>query len=252
MVGRRDRPMSTSRRLLVLVLTLAPGAARAQVIDPLPVRAGTRYTVGAAGVYAQPLGEFGRNVRQGFGLDGFGTLGVDSRGIFRLRAELGYLQYSSKTEEFFLSTGGGFFELESQTKSGVLTLGVGPQLMAPAGPIRPYAAATVGFARYATETSINIPASVSNTGNTETLDKQTVSSDFVLSLAGAGGLAFELNFLGRGVLGDLGVRYHRNGQAKYVTPEGVQYNGTGTATVMPTESEADFLVYRIGIVVPLR
>ena len=241
MVGGRTREVR-ALRLLALALLLAPSATHAQ----------GRYTVGVAGAYAQPLGEFGKNVRQGFGLDGFGTLGVDSRGIFSLRADLGYVQYSSKTEPFFLSTGQGFFELESQTKSGVLTLGVGPQLMAPVGPIRPYAAATIGFARYATETSINIPARNSNTGSTETLDKQTVSSDWVLSLAGAGGFAFQLSFLGRGVLGDLGVRYHRNGQARYVSPEGVQYNGTGTATVAATESEADFLVYRIGIVIPIK
>ena len=92
MVGGRTREVR-ALRLLALTLILVPTAARAQ----------GRYTVGVAGAYARPLGEFGKNVRQGFGLDGFGTLGVDSRGIFSLRADLGYVQYSSKTEPFFLS-----------------------------------------------------------------------------------------------------------------------------------------------------
>jgi hypothetical protein len=233
-------PLRTAS-VVALALALAPLAARAQ-----------RYTAGVAGVYAQPLGEFGQNVRRGFGLDGFGTLGLDSRGIFSLRAELGYLGYSTKTEPFYESNGYDYVELESETKSGVLTLGIGPQLMAPSGPVRPYAAATIGLARFATETAINLPARSSSSGTNETLYKETLSSDWVRSLAATGGLAFQLSFFGKGILGDLGVRYHRNGLARYVSPEGVQYNGTETPTVTATESEADFVVYRLGILIPIR
>jgi hypothetical protein len=204
-------------------------------------------------VYAQPLGEFGQNVRQGWGLDGHGTYGVDSRGILGLRAELGYLQYASKTEPFSVSNGFSYYNLESETKSGVLMLGVGPQLSAPAGSaVRPYVGGTVGFARFATETAINIPARYSNSGSKETLDQQTVSSDFILSLAAVGGIAFEVGFLGRGVMADLGARWHRNGQATYVSSEGVVYNGSARPTVTATQSQADFIVYRLGILVPLK
>ncbi|MEO8562260.1 MAG: hypothetical protein ABI601_09310 [bacterium] len=227
---------------VALALALAPATARAQ----------SRITVGAAGIYGQPIGEFSQNVRHAFGLDGFGTLGVDAQGIFSLRGELGYQQYASKSEPFLVSSGFGVVELESETKSGVLTMGIGSQLSAPAGPIRPYVAGTVGFARFATETSINIPADRSSTGNKETLDQQTVSSDFILSLAATAGIAFEIPAFGRGLQIDLGARYHRNGQAKYVSSEGVVYNGTGRPTVTATQSEADFVVYRIGIAVPLR
>lgn len=231
------------RALLALALLVTPAAARAQA----------RVTVGAAGVYGQPLGQFGNSVKRAFGLDGFGTLGVDPQGIFSLRAELGYMQYSTKTEPFFLSTGGGFFELESETKSGVFTLGIGPQLSVPAGPVRPYVAGTVGFARFATNTSINVPARISNTGRKRTLDQRTVSSDFILSLAGSAGIAFHLSAFGNsGILVDIGARYHRNGQARYVSSEGVQYDGSATPIITPTESEANFLVYRLGVVFPIR
>jgi len=58
-----------SRALAValLNLTIAPAAVRAQ----------SRYTVGGAVAYADPLGEFGSNVRRGFGLDGFGTIALE-------------------------------------------------------------------------------------------------------------------------------------------------------------------------------
>ena len=238
-----DRMSLRTLRVAALALILAPSLAAAQ----------SRFTAGAAGLYGQPLGEFGENVKRGFGLDGFGTLAIDQRGIFSLRAELGYLQYATNSEYFLVNTGFDLLELESETKSGVLTMGIGPQLMAPSGAIRPYVAGTVGFARFATETAINLPAEYSETGEEESLDQQTISSDFILSIGASAGVAIAIPALARsGVLIDLGARYHRNGLARYVSPEGVEYNGTGTPIVTATESEADFIVYRIGIVVPIR
>jgi len=233
-----------ARTVIIVALLLVPALR--------PAHAQARYSAGLAGIVGQPLGDFGRNVSNGFGLDGMGTAGLDSRGIISVRAQLGWMQYSRKTESFFVQSAFGLYELESETKSGVLTLGVGPQLMVPEGPVRPYVAGTIGFSRFSTETAINVPATSSNSGTKETLDQQTVSSDFILSLAGAAGVAFHLSIFGNsGVLGDLGVRYHHNGLAKYVSSNGVQYNGSGTATITPTTSEADFIVYRIGVVVPI-
>ena len=230
------------RILLVATLALIPVTARAQ-----------RFTVGAAGIFGQPIAEFADNVNHAFGADAFGTAGIDTRGIFSLRADISYQQYLSKSEPFLVATGfGGSAELESETKSGVLTLGIGPQISAPPGPVRPYIAGTVGFARFATNTSINIPADGSNTGEKEELDDQTISSDFILSLAATAGIAFEVAAFGRGVQIDVGARYHHNGMAKYVSSDGVVYNGSGTPTVTATESNANFVVYRLGVVIPIR
>jgi hypothetical protein len=225
----------------LLALAIAPAAARAQ----------SRFTVGGAVVYADPLGEFGNNVRRGFGLDGFGTIALEPTGIASLRAELGYVQYARKAEPFLASTGFGVVELESETTSGVFTAGIGPQFSIRQGSMRPYLGGTVGFARFATNTKINLPARSSETGQDETLDEVTVSSDWVLSLAAVAGIGFEVPALGRGVLIDVGARWHRNGQARYVTPDGVQYDGSGRPTITPSESEADFIVYRLGIIVPI-
>jgi hypothetical protein len=216
-----------------------------------PVRSPfARNSAGITFNVAQPLGDFGKNVSNGFGLDGMGSLGVDSRGIFSLRAQLGWIQYSRKTETFFVPTGVGLLELESETKSGVLTLGVGPQLMAPEGNVRPYVAGTIGLSRFSTSTAINVPASQSNSGSTEQLADETVSSDNLLSLTGSAGIAFSV-FGSSGVLADLGVRYVHNGLARYVSSDGVQYNGTGEPTITPTTSEANFIVYRLGVVIPI-
>jgi hypothetical protein len=228
-------------------------AALALLLLPVAAQGQSRYTAGVSGLYGQPLGVFADNVRRGFGLDGMGTIGLDTRGIFSLKGELGYIWYNRKSEPFIANTGFDYIELESETSSGVLMMGVGPQLAVPFGPIRPYAAGTVGFVRFATNTSIVLPSDQSSTGQKETLDQQTVSSDFILSLAGAAGIAFHLPAFGRtGAMVDLGARYHHNGLASYVSSDGVQYNGTGTPTIVATTSEADFIVYRIGVIVPIR
>ena len=226
-------------------------AAFALLLLPFAAQAQARYTVGLSGLYGQPLGPFADNVRHGFGLDGMGTIGLDTRGIFSLKAELGWIRLDSKSEPFIVNTGFEFLELESETTSGVLMLGAGPQLAVPFGPIRPYVGGSVGFARFATTTAIKISGDQTNTGQDETIDDQTVSSDFILSLAASGGIRFALPFMGRGILGDLGVRWHRNGEAEYVSSEGVVYNGSGQPTITATRSDADFLVYRLGIVIPL-
>jgi hypothetical protein len=226
-------------------------AALAFLLLPIAAQAQARYTVGLSGLYGQPLGPFADNVRHGFGLDGMGTLGLDSRGIFSLKAELGWIRLDSKSEPFIVNTGFEFLELESETTSGVLMLGAGPQLAVPFGPIRPYVGGSIGFARFATNTAIKLSGDYTETGQEETIDEQTVSSDFILSLTASGGIRFELPFMGRGILGDLGVRWHSNGEAEYVSSEGVVYNGAGVPTITATRSDADFLVYRLGIVIPL-
>ena len=109
--------------ILVVVALLLLAAYR-------PAGAQMRYSAGIAANVGQPLGDFGQNVGTAYGLDGFGTIGLDPSGIFSLRAQLGFLQYSKKDETFWVQSGFGLFELESVTKSGVLTLGVGPQIMA--------------------------------------------------------------------------------------------------------------------------
>jgi hypothetical protein len=248
------RPRITTLGAAALLLLPALSAAHAQLIPAAGSqgRPDARHSVGIAFDVAQPLGDFSRNVRNGFGLDGMGSLGLDPRGIFSLRAQLGWIQYSRKTETFWVDNGFGLFELESETKSGVFTFGVGPQLMAPSGNARPYVAGTIGLSRFSTSTAINVPASQSNSGTTEEIASQTVSSDNLLSLTGSAGIAFHLSLFGNSALADLGVRYVHNGLAKYVSSDGVQYNGTGDATITPTESEADFLTYRLGVVIPIR
>jgi hypothetical protein len=226
-------------------------AALALLLFPVVAQGQSRYTVGVSGVYGQPLAVFADNVRRGFGLDGMGTVGLDSRGIFSLKGEIGYIWYNRKSERFIVDNGFDFFELESQTTSGVFTLGVGPQIAVPFGPIRPYFGGSVGFARFATNTAIKVPSDQTNTGQEETIDQQTVSSDFILSLTASGGFRFELPFMGRGILADVGARWHRNGEAEYVSSEGVVYDGSGRPTITATRSDADFVVYRLGIVIPL-
>ena len=115
------------RNFATLALLLSPLAAEAQ--SPTP-------SAEAASMASRSA--FSPTTSSGaFGLDGFGTIGLDPQGIFSLKAELGYIRYNRKTEPFFASDGFSTFELESETTSGVLMLGAGPQLTMPTGPPSP-------------------------------------------------------------------------------------------------------------------
>ena len=72
-----------ARTVIIVALLLVPALR--------PAHAQARYSAGLAGIVGQPLGDFGRNVSNGFGLDGMGTAGLDSRGIISVRAQLGWM-----------------------------------------------------------------------------------------------------------------------------------------------------------------
>ena len=220
------------------------------LLVPISMHAQSRRMGSISGIYAQPQGEFKKNVDRGWGADGSVTLGADSRGIFGLRADAGLIRYNSAEEQFYVRLNTGqLVLLESSTTSSIYTLSVGPQLTAPLGPVSPYIGAAVGLAYFGTSTDVNLPANSSNTGQTQTLDSQTNSSDFVLSLSGNGGIRIALPTT-TGFMLDIGLRYHRNGEAEYVTPAGVQYTGTGQPTITKTRSEANFVAYRVGLAMP--
>lgn len=221
--------------------------ALALIIVPVTMHAQGRRVGSLAGVFAQPQGEFRKNVDRGWGGDGSVILAADPRGVFGLRGDIGLVRYASAEEEFSLRLSNGqVIPLESSTTSSIYTLTLGPQITFPLGRVYPYVGAAVGVAYFGTSTDVKLPANYSNTGSAETLDSQTNASDFVLSLSGSAGMRFALP-TSTGLMLDAGVRYYRNGEAEYVTPSGVQLTGTGQPTITTTRSQANFVAFRLGL-----
>jgi len=221
------------------------------VVAPVALSAQSRFGGGLAGVASQPLGDFRQNAKWGFGGDGHVTLAADRRGILSLRGEASVVGYSAGRAEFVVSDGfGGRALLEEEARNHIYTLGIGPQLTVPSGPVRPYAAAIYGLTHFSTATTIRVPREETTNGQPITLDQRTNFSNTSRTISGVGGVLVPLASIGLnlgGALLDVGVRYQHNPRARFVRPGDVQLNETTTPSVTTSEGEANVLSYRIGV-----
>jgi hypothetical protein len=226
-----------------LSLTLAVGArADAQYGFGAPP---ARATLGGGVFVAQPVGEFKNYVRNGFGGGGHLLLRVDRQGFLALRADLGYLIYGHETKRVSLPNAGRV-EFDVTTSNNILTYSIGPQLMVPTGPIRPYVNAMAGGAYFFTESSVGGSDNSSDFASTRNF------GDNVPSYGYGGGLfiPFRMRYAQAGL--DIGARFIRNGHTRYLREGGIQDEPDGGYTVFPIESETNLVVYHIGISAGLR
>jgi hypothetical protein len=236
------RPARTARAAALLLTAALPPAA-------LPAQ--SRFGGALAAVASQPLGDFRQNAKWGFGGDGAVTLAVDRRGILALRGEGSIVAYSAGRREFAAAVGfGAQVVLEEEARNRISTWSIGPQLTVPAGPVRPYAAGTVGLAHFSTATTIRVPEYETSTGRAETLDARTNFSHTGKTVGGVGGVLVPLAVLGLDLgsaMLDVGVRYQRNPRARFVRPGDVRLNATTSPDITTSEGEANVLSYRVGV-----
>jgi hypothetical protein len=233
---------TTLAALLAFVTLVGAGRAGAQYgFGTRPARA----TLGGAAFVAQPVGEFKNYVNNGFGGGGHLMLRVDPRGFLALRADVGYLVYGHETKRVSLPDAGRV-QLDVTTSNNILTYSIGPQLMVPSGPIRPYVNAMAGGAYFFTESSVGGSDNSSGFANTRNF------GDNVPSYGYGGGLFIPLAVRNARIGIDLGARFIRNGVTRYLREGGIQDDPDGGYTVSPIESETNLVAYHIGISAGLR
>jgi hypothetical protein len=242
----RHRLAHRARAVIVTALLTAVLPA----VRPALLPAQSRFGGALAGVASQPLGDFRQNAKWGFGGDGAVTLAVDRRGILSLRGEASTVGYNAGRSEFIASIGFGQVLLEQKATNRISTLSIGPQLAAPTGLVRPYVAATVGLTHFSTATAISVPREQTSTGQPYTLDERTNFSHTGRTFGGLGGVLVPLTALGLNfgsAMLDVGVRYQRNAQARFVRPSDVRLNETAAPSITASEGEANVLSYRLGV-----
>ncbi len=205
----------------------------------------TRTALGGGVAVAQPIGEFKNYVNTGFGGGGHFMMRVDPQGFFALRADVGFLIYGHETKHVPMP-GAGRVEFEVSTSNNILTYSIGPQLMVPTGPIRPYINATAGGAYFFTESSIGGVDNAADFASTRNF------GDNVPSYGYGGGvfIPFAMRYADVGL--DLGARFVRNGHTRYLREGGIEDLPTGGYVVSPIESETNFVLYHVGVNVGIR
>ncbi|TVR51697.1 MAG: hypothetical protein EA421_15020 [Gemmatimonadales bacterium] len=240
--------------LLAILAVLAPHPLAAQFTggtmwsradtDPLPPRIHT----GAGLAVAQAVGEFSEYVSVGAGIQGFLRVELDEGGRVGLRLQGAFLNYGNETQRVCLSaTVGCRIEVDLTTSNNIVTVGLGPELALPIGASRLYGNALAGFGYFSTDSQVR--------GG---LDQDPFASsrnygDGGFSWSAGGGVEIPVARAGAlPVSLDLGLNYNGNGRREYLTRGGITDRPDGSLEFDVKRSEADFLIWRIGVSVGLR
>jgi len=231
------------RHAFLLATALAlPQVAHAQLFEVQKPQQPSRAFLGIGLEISQPVGEFDRYVDAGFGVGGHFVWAVDRARVFGIRVGGGFVQYGHERKRVPLSsTIGGRILVDVNTDNNIVTFGVGPQIMVPSGPVRPYVNGSAGLAYFATQSSVE------GSANSEPFASTTNFDDATFAWSGGGGLYIPVRHGNRPISIDLGVQYHANGEARYLREGSIEDNPDGSISFSPIRSETNFLIYHIGV-----
>jgi hypothetical protein len=222
------------------------GDAAPQDYRPAPVR-----TIGWAGgglALALPVGEFSNYVQVGGGANGFVAWRLSADGAASIRVDGTFLIYGSETRRVPLAPSGplALVNVDVTTSNLIASMGIGPQLTATHGAIRPYVSGEVGFSYFGTSSS------VSGTHNVESFASSTNFDDFTFALRGGGGLWILLSSRRTPVSLDLSAHYIRNGRVSYLREGSITFDLTGAPIYHPIESETNLWLVQAGVSVGIQ
>jgi hypothetical protein len=252
----RTTSMSSAAALAAATALLASAAAAQDFPDTqrsLGPRPGpsapsfeTRLAGGVAFGVARPLGTFGRYANAGYGVQGHALYRLDGSGALAVRLDGGAMRYGRETIRTPLGTGpgGGRVRLDLTTTNDFYWLGVGPQLTAPRGAVRPYAHGTAGFTYLATTSR------ASGSGSIDAPFAQTTNlGDAQFAWGAGGGVLVPVHRSARTLVSvDLGAQYRDSGRnARYLRRGGIRDLPGGDVALDVIRSRADVVTWHVGV-----
>ncbi len=240
--------ITTLLRVLPLVALAFPASAQAQFAASGDGDAGSpRVLAGGGLVVGQARGEFSEYVSFGFGLDGFVRFNLDPEGWVGIRLDGGFLIYGRESQRTCLSsTVGCRIEVDVITSNGIISGGIGPEISVPLGPVEAYGGVSGGFSWFSTDSEVR------GTGGTQDPFATTRNfSDGGFAWNAASGLRVPLSRGMRPVALELGLRWMQNGRREYLTEGDISERPDGSLEFNVRRSEADLLLWRVGVSVGL-
>ena len=209
----------------------------------MSLRETPRMEAGAAFEYAQPIGDFRQNVRQGFGGAGHFVLGLDPQAIVGIRVDAGFINYGNETHYVPFSSSVRRIIVREETSNNIFVASVGPQLTLPLGRVRPYVNAGIGLAYFFTQTSLTTD------DNSQQIAQTTNYSDNSLAYTGGAGFNVPLTSGSSPMSLNIGARYNSISSASYLTKGDIMDdpNSQYGIIITPHQSAADFITYQLGI-----
>lgn len=236
------------------ILVAAPATpAGAQVVtrrSPAAPDVGPATTfVGGGLTYAAPQRDFKNYVNGAFGITGHLIHAFDESGIVALRVEGGYLIYGQTRNRQALGGGAlGLINVDVTTSNNIVFGGLGLQLMAPTGTVRPYVTGSAGFSYFFTESTIEGQNNSQPFASTQNFD------DGGFTTLWGGGLYIPIRSRGPNPISlDIGVQAHANNDVQYLTKTSITIASSSAPPVItPVRSAADFVTFRLGVSVGVR
>jgi len=226
-----------------LMAAVATILAAVPSVDAQGPRAPRWYVDGTL-VGAQPTGDFGLIVDEGWGFELGGRYELDPAGLLSVRASLGFINYGSETLRF-CSAYGCRVGVDLHTRNNIFFIGMGPELGIQIGPLRPYARAALGIGYFETTSGLSGDDSGYTYANTSNFD------DVVFQQRVGAGLGFRLANGRTPVLLDFGADYHHNGLANYLSEGDIVDQPSGGIIIFPRRSQANLWSFRVGASVGL-
>jgi len=223
----------------VLMTGLVTILAAVPTVEAQTSRAPRWYLDGTV-IGAQPTGDFGLNVDEGWGFEFGGRYQLDPAGLLSVRASFGFINYGRETLRF-CSVYSCRVGVDLNTWNNIFFFGVGPEFGVRMGPLRPYARAAVGVAYFETTSGLSGDDSFYTFASTENWD------DVVFQGRLGAGLGLQLSS-GRNPVGlDFGADYHHNGVTTYLREGDIVDRPDGSIVIFPRRSEANLWSFRLGV-----
>lgn len=125
------------------------------------------FSFGGDGVMSQPKGEFASNVGRGWGFGLNGMYRLDYKGYLAIRADAGGVQYGRERVDASFFGISGRVALDLETTNNIAWGAIGPQIMIPDGPFRPYANAAIAYTDFSTTSSLSDPSGQFQSASTQ-------------------------------------------------------------------------------------
>lgn len=220
-----------------------------------PSNAG-KWQAGLGGLAAVAVGEFSTDVDLAGGLALYVNRAL-GQSVFSLGGEIGWMEYGSTSRLVFL---GGLIpevpdaSVEVTTSNDMMLVHGRLRAQRRQGRWRPYGDGQVGVTELSTRTAVQGSfecttisdgfGGVSADCNRSTSSEATQARDFVLSYGASGGVM--MRFGSSPAWLDLSVRYHRGGEALYLTRGAVRVVGD-RAFLDFSRSRTDMVVFYVGV-----
>jgi hypothetical protein len=209
-----------------------------------PTQLALRSSASFAIMQLRPRGQLAANIGLGYGGTAAYMYRVDTHGWLALRVEGGFGGYGSETRRVPLSeTIGGRVLVDVRTSNMVVLGSVGPQVMVPRGPVRPYASVGIGLQYFTTSTSVHGVSGSDDQGHFSTNNH----GDGTRTLMAGWGVLIPLAVRPAPAQLDIGATWYLDGTSSYLRPGSIRDLPGGRIEISPLRSRTDMAVVRLGL-----